>query len=273
MTSGSRLTHAFITLALMAVILLFGAPFVWVLAQAFDAGSVGAFPWPGEPTLDNFRDLLNDDLVRTALRNSLIVATCCMVFGTFLAALAGFGLSRLSLHRKDELVYGILLLYAMPMTVTMVAIFELATRLDLTNSLIGLILAEIGLALPFLVWLMKGFYDTVPRYLDEATRIDGRSIVQAWTEVLTPAALPGIGVTAGLAFVIGWSDVLLPIVLISDPDLTTLSRFFFQSAESASAFRMVSALGVLYLAPIVAVLLLIRRVVLRRMAPVLGGMR
>lgn len=249
--------------ALIAIIVFFGAPFVWVLIQAFDAATPGARLWPGEPTLENFRSLFADSITRTAFRNSLIVALSCMVFGTLLASLAGFGLSRLRMKRKNEFVFGILLLYAMPMTVTMVAIFELALRLDMTNSLPGLIVGEIALALPFLAWLMKGFYDTVPRFLDEATQIDGHGVFHGWAEVLTPAALPGIAVTAGLAFVIGWSDVLLPIVLISDPELATVSRFFFQSAESASAFKTVAALGVIYILPVAVVLLLLKHVAMR----------
>lgn len=261
---GALLAKCLTSFALLLVISFFGVPVVWVVGQAFSSGPVGAVPWPDDPTLVHFRQLFDQEAIRIALRNSLVVSATSMVLATGLASLAGFGLSRSRFRRKSELVYGVLLLYAMPMTVTMVAIFELSIRLGLTNSLSGLVLAEVALALPFLTWLMKGFYDSVPRDLDEATLIDGRSPLRAWWDVLTPAALPGVAVTAGLAFVISWSDVFLPIVLISDPSLTTLARYFFQSAESTSAFQSIAALGVLYLTPVLLVLLLLRRLMLRQ---------
>ncbi len=249
------------TLALLAVILFFGAPFAWILAQAFDAGITGSIPWPGDPTLDNLRELFDQPLVRTAFENSVVVSAASMTLATFLACLAGHGLSRARFRRKQEVMYGVILLYAMPLTVTMVAIFELSIRLHLNNNLRGLVIAETAIALPFLTWLMKGFYDAVPRQLDQAAMVDGASLMRRWIGVVTPAALPGVGIVAGLAFVTSWSDALLPIVLISDPDLTTLARFFFNSSTSASSQRELAALGVLFLTPVLVVLLLVRKIV------------
>ncbi|MBX3071254.1 MAG: carbohydrate ABC transporter permease [Thermomicrobiales bacterium] len=259
--SASRLTSWLTSLAIVAIILVFGAPFLWVLAQAFDAATTGALPWPGELTLANVRTMFEQEIVRVALRNSLIVAGVSAVLATLLAGLAGFGLSRISFRRKAEVMYGIILLYAFPLTVTMVAIFDVAIRLDLTNTLRGLILAEVAIMLPFLTWLMKGFYDAIPRQLDEAALIDGASIWRSWLGVIAPAALPGIGTAAGLAFVIAWSEPLLPIVLISDPDLTTVSRFFFAAATSSTSFQSIAALGIAFLAPVLLVILLLRGVI------------
>lgn len=254
-------TRAATTLALIAIILFFGGPFVWIVAQTFDAGVTGTLPWPGDPTLANIRALLDQPLVRTALQNSIAVSVASMSLATFLASLAGYGLSRAQFRRKQEVMYGVILLYAMPLTVTMVAIFELSIRLELNNNLRGLIIAETAIALTFLTWLMKGFYDAVPRQLDEAAMVDGASLARRWIGVVTPAALPGVGIVAGLAFVVAWSDALLPIVLISDPELTTLARFFFNSSASASSQREMATLGMLFLAPVLVVMLLLRRIV------------
>jgi multiple sugar transport system permease protein len=250
-------------LALVGVAIFFGAPVVWVLMQAFDAGESGALLKPAELTLRHFREVLDQEQTRTALTNSVIVAGSCTVAGTLLAALAGFALSRLRVRRKNELVYGVLLLYAIPLTVTMVAIYELAIRLDFANTFRGLIVAQTAIMLPFLSWLMKGFYDRVPESLDEAAWLDGRSSLRAWWEILTPVALPGIAITAGLAFVTAWSEVLLPIVLISDPALTTLARLVFDSAETSTSYATTAALGAIYFAPVLLVFLLLRGLMLR----------
>ena len=248
--------------ALVLVIVFFGAPFLWIMGAALDAAPIDRVPWPSQPTLENFRVLFEEEDAGLAVRNSLIIATSCMVLGTVLAALAGFGLSRIRMRRKQEIVYVVLLLYAMPLAVTMVAVYDLGNRLDLINTYQGLIVAQTALMLPFLTWLMKGFYDAVPRDLDEAAWLDGGSILRAWLEVLTPLTKAGLVVTAGLAFVIAWSDVLLIIVLVTDTDMATLSQQFLTSAEN-SREATTAALGMLYFVPVLLVFLLLRRVMLR----------
>ena len=121
-------------------------------------------PWPNEPTLDNFRYLFDERDVGHALRNSLFVSVSAMILATVLASLAGFALSRLRFRYKTYAVYAVLLLYAIPIAATMVAIYDLADRLDLIDTYYGLILAQTAMILPFLIWLMKGFYDGLPRY-------------------------------------------------------------------------------------------------------------
>jgi multiple sugar transport system permease protein len=251
-------------LALALVIVFFGAPFLWVLGTALDEAPIDRVPWPSQPTLDNFRVLFDELDTGTALRNSLIVATSCMAFGTFQAALAGFGLSRLRLPRKNELVYAVLLLYAMPLAITMVAVYDLANRLDLVNTYRGLVISQTAIMLPFLIWLMKGFYDTVPRELDEAAWLDGASTLRGWWQVITPVAMPGLLITAGLAFVIAWSDVLIMVILVTDPEMATLSQQFFTTAEQAGG-TTTAALGVLYIAPVLVIFLLLRRLMLRNL--------
>ncbi|CAN5804902.1 carbohydrate ABC transporter permease [soil metagenome] len=262
---GSSIVGVATNVALLLVVVFFGAPFLWILGLAFDAAAIDRVPWPRQPTLDNFRVLFDAQQARSALRNSLIVATSCMVTGTILAALAGFGLSRIQFRRKNELVYAVLLLYVMPLAVTMVAVNDLANRLDLINTYRGLVFAQTAIMLPFLTWLMKGFYDAVPRHLDEAAWLDGGSILRGWWEILTPVALLGVVITAGLAFVIAWSDVLLMVILVTDPGMATLSQQFFTTAEQTGG-ATTAALGVLYIAPVLVVFLLLRQVMLRSLS-------
>ena len=263
---GQSLGRLATNAALVLVIVFFGAPFLWILESAVDGAALDWAPWPRNPTLDNFRGLLDQQQIRTALRNSLIVAASCMALGTLLAALAGFGLSRLDFRRKNDLVYAVLLLYAMPLAVTMEAVNDLAHRLNLINTFRGLIVAQTAMMLPFLSWLMKGFYDAAPRYLDEAVWLDGGSTLRGWWDILNPVVKPGLVITAGLAFVIAWSDVLLMVILVTDQDMATLSQQFFTTAERSGG-TATAALGVLYIAPVLAVFLLLRRVMIRS----LGG--
>lgn len=250
-------------LALVLVILFFGLPFLWIFASAFDKGSGKYVPWPSEPTLDNFRELWHDDDIRTALKNSLFISTTVMVLGTLLASLAGFALSRLQFRFKSTAVYTVLLLYAIPIAATMVAIYDLADRLDLINTYRGLIIAQTATVLPFLIWLNKGFYDGLPRYLDEAAAIDGRSTWRAWFDILLPLSKTGLAITAGFAFTAAWSEVLLVSILVYLADKTTLAYQFFSAAQKFSNAQVTAALGVLYLIPLVILFLILRRWMVR----------
>jgi ABC-type glycerol-3-phosphate transport system permease component len=259
----SARTRWLTNLALVLVTVVFVLPFLWIFAAAFDNDPGKFVPWPNEPTFDNFRYLWNERDVGHALRNSLFVSVTVMVLATFLASLAGFSLSRLRFRHKTYAVYAILLLYAIPLAATMVAIYDLADRLNLIDTYVGLILAQTAIVLPFLIWLMKGFYDGLPRYLDEAAAIDGRSTWRAWFDILLPLSKTGLAITAGFAFTAAWSEVLLVIILITQADKATLPLQFFFAAEGRGSAQVTAALGVLYLAPVVILFLILRRWMVR----------
>jgi multiple sugar transport system permease protein len=259
----SSRTRWLTNLGLVLVTLFFATPFLWIVAAAFDNDPGKYVPWPNEPTFDNFRYLWNERDVGHALRNSLFVSVSAMVLATILASLAGFALSRLRFRHKTYAVYAVLLLYAIPIAATMVAIYDLADRLDLIDTYYGLILAQTAMILPFLIWLMKGFYDGLPRYLDEAAAIDGRSTWRAWFDILLPLSKTGLAITAGFAFTAAWSEVLLVIIMITQADKATLPLQFFFSASGRGDAQVTAALGVLYLAPVLLLFLVLRRWMVR----------
>lgn len=259
----SNRTRWLTNIGLILITLFFAVPFLWIIAAAFDNNPGKFVPWPNEPTLGNFRYLFEQRDVGQALRNSLFVAVTAMILATVLASLAGFALSRLRFRYKTYTVYAILLLYAIPIAATMVAIYDLANRLDLIDTFRGLILAQTAIILPFLIWLMKGFYDGLPRYLDEAAAIDGRSTWRAWFDILLPLSKTGLAITAGFAFTAAWSEVLLVIILITQANKATLPLQFFFSASGQGQAQVTAALGVLYLAPVLLLFLVLRRWMVR----------
>lgn len=259
----SNRTRWLTNIGLILITLFFAVPFLWIIAAAFDNNPGKFVPWPNEPTLANFRYLFEQRDVGHALRNSLFVAITAMILATVLASLAGFALSRLRFRYKTYTVYAILLLYAIPIAATMVAIYDLANRLDLIDTFRGLILAQTAIILPFLIWLMKGFYDGLPRYLDEAAAIDGRSTWRGWFDILLPLSKTGLAITAGFAFTAAWSEVLLVIILITQANKATLPLQFFFSASGQGQAQVTAALGVLYLAPVLLLFLVLRRWMVR----------
>jgi ABC-type glycerol-3-phosphate transport system permease component len=209
--------------------------------------------------------------------NSLFIATATMLLDVVTVSLAAYAISRLQIRRKDWLMYALLLLQTMPITATMVPIYGLARQLGLRNSYLGLILVHAALDLPFLIWLLKGFFDTVPRYLEEAAWIDGRGKLRALFEIVLPVAAPGLGVVAGLSFLNAWSEVLMVLILVDRPEFMTVPLAFYQTFRSAGGYtevryELIAAMGVLYLLPVMLLFILTRNFLVRGMTATTKGL-
>jgi ABC-type glycerol-3-phosphate transport system permease component len=258
-----------VQVSLLAVIALFGAPFLWIAAAAFDAED-GVRPWPGSPTLANVRLLFREKETAPALANSLAVAGATMALTALAAGLAGYSLSRLRIRGTETAAAAVLLLQALPLAATMIPIYDLARRLDLRNTYVGLVLVHTALALPFLVWLMKDVFDAVPRDLEEAAWVDGAAPLRAWVGVLLPNVAAGLGVAAGYAFLIAWSEVVLVLVLADPAELPTIALAFYLS-RGVDEFPVTAALALLYLLPVLAVFAVAGRLIVRGIATSVSG--
>ncbi|MBA2754902.1 MAG: carbohydrate ABC transporter permease [Chloroflexia bacterium] len=265
---GGPVEWVLVHIAFAVTIAFFLAPFVWMVLAAIDSRAEAYIRWPEDPTLANFRAVFERFAFGTALRNSLIVSTATMVLTVLTVALAGYSLSRLSVRRKDWFSYTVLLLQTMPLSATMVPIYGLARELGLRNSYLGLVLVHTAIELPFLTWMMKGFFDAVPRYLEEAAWIDGRTKLRAWFEILLPVARPGLGVAAGLSFLSAWAEVLMVIILVDEPGFFTVPFAFYRAARGEGSYmevryEIVAAMGVLYVLPVLVLFFATRKLMVR----------
>lgn len=254
--------------AFAAAAAFFLAPFLWLFTAAFDANATAYIHLPSQPTLDNFRRIFAENDFGRALGNSVFVALATMALVVVTVSLAGYSLSRIELRRKDWFTYSVLLLQTMPLSATMVPIYGLARQLGLRNSYVGLILIHAAIELPFLVWLMKGFFDSVPRQLEEASWLDGRTRLRALIEIVLPLARPGLGIAAGLSFLSAWSEVLMVIILIDQQNLKTVPLAFYEAMRTQGGYTEVqygpiAAMAVLYLLPVMAVFFGARRLMVR----------
>jgi len=265
---GSRLEWVLMHIVFAAVTLFFLAPFIWLFTAAFDAHAQAYIRWPSAPTLDNFVQIFSRYAFATALSNSVFVAVSTMLLMVFVVSLAGYSLSRIELRQKAWITYAVLLLQTMPLSATMVPIYGLARELGLRNSYLGLILVHSAIELPFLVWLMKGFFDSVPRQLEEAAWLDGRGKLRALFEIVLPVARPGIAVAAGLSFLSAWAEVLMVLILVDQQSMKTIPLAFYETFRSAGGYTevqygLVAAMGVLYVLPVMAVFFATRRLMVR----------
>jgi multiple sugar transport system permease protein len=255
-------------IAYVVITVFFLVPFVWLFTAAFDAQAKAYIRFPSQPTLDNFVQIFDKYAFATALGNSVFVAVSTMLLTVAVVALAGYSLSRIELRQKAWITYAILLLQTMPLSATMVPIYGLARELGLRNSYLGLILVHSAIELPFLVWLMKGFFDSVPRQLEEAAWLDGRGKLRALFEIVLPVARPGIAVAAGLSFLSAWAEVLMVLILVDQQNMKTIPLAFYETFRTAGGYNevqygLIAAMGVLYVLPVMAVFFATRRLMVR----------
>ncbi|MGH9040137.1 MAG: carbohydrate ABC transporter permease, partial [Acidimicrobiia bacterium] len=157
--------------AATAVGLFAVAPFAWMVLTSIkpDGDILRATPvlWPSEPIFSRYREVLDAGLAR-ALVNSLKVAAATTVAGVTVAALAGYALARFTLPLKRFLLLGVMSVQMFPMVVLIIPLFAVMRRLDLLNSLWGLVVAYLSFTTPLAVWMLKSFLETIPKEMEEA---------------------------------------------------------------------------------------------------------
>jgi len=219
--------HAFLILATFLTLY----PVLWVLKMALAPGqgfALSANPFPTEFTLDNFRALLFAQdmeghwLFAHQLWNSTVVALVTTVIGLCFASTAAYAFSRLRFPGREAGMNLLLVTQMFPGVVMMIPLYIILEKLNLLNSLSGMALVYSTTALPFCVWMLKGYFDTIPKDLEEAAVMDGMDRFSIFLKILVPLARPGIVVTGLFSFMTAWNEFILAATFLSDPTAFTL---------------------------------------------------
>ncbi len=173
-------------------------------------------------TLRNYRDLFTLTDFGRLFVNSLKVCVSSTLFALILGTVGAYGLARFPFRGKSLCSRSVLLAYMFPGALLVIPLVVIFARLGLTNSHLGLALAYLTFALPFVLWVMRGFFRGIPVDLEEAALIDGASRLGAFVDVALPQALPGIIATGIFTFLFAWNEYLLALILISDESLRTI---------------------------------------------------
>ncbi len=217
------------------------------------AGSI----WPTEFTLEHWRFLFEtlegkQSIWRVTL-NTIIFSSSVTVMVVILSSTAAYALSRLNFPFRSVFLGGILILHAFPSVTLLIAIFIILQFLGLYNSLQGVILVITALELPLGIWLMKGFYDTIPWESEMAAMTDGASRFRVWWQILLPQVRPGLFALSIFAFLSGWGSYLFPLVLAPSADVQVLSVYLSSLIDDLGRtdFSLFKAVGLFYMLPIV----------------------
>jgi multiple sugar transport system permease protein len=257
-----RLLTIGLPVALFLVFTLF--PIYWLVNSSLKpAAELFTFPpkyWPDAPTLANYTKALFGTRLGALYVNSLIVATLTCLALFVLIVFAGYAMARFDFRGRTTLVVLFLLGQVLPHVVMLIPAFVLLRFLGLLDTRASLVLVYIVILLPFSVMTMRGFYQSIPRDLEEAAMIDGCSRVGALFRVVLPAALPGLVATTIYGFINAWNELIFAVILIASPKLQTLPVGLMSlSDEMRTEYGLMLATAVLALIPSLALFGYIQR--------------
>ncbi len=252
--------------SVVAIVVFCLFPIYWIVNTSLKTGaqlSSGAL-WPSEPTLTNYRSVLNDGDFLLALRNSAMVAGTTTVLSLMVGSFAAYALARLRFRRKQLLLGIILSISTFPVIAIAAPLFKLWTDLGIYDAPygVGLILPNLVFTLPLTIFILTSFFREIPRELEEAALVDGATRMQSFTKVVFPLAAPGL-VTAGLlVFFFAWNEFLFAITLTSTPEARTVPAaiaFFTGSVRFEAPLGTISAASVLVMVPLVVLVLVFQK--------------
>jgi arabinogalactan oligomer / maltooligosaccharide transport system permease protein len=213
------------------VLLAYSAfPIIWIISAAFNPTSSvrGQTLIPAEPTLENFRVILEDEPFYTWIWNSVKLASVSSILAGILTTISAYSFSRYRFWGRSTLLGGVLLIQVFPNLLAMIALYALLLQIGQyipwlgLNSHGGLILIYMGGVLGMNVWLMKGFFDSIPRELDESALVDGANRTQIFFYIMLPLVRPMLAVVVVLTFFGIFGDWFLPSIMLTDEDLYPL---------------------------------------------------
>lgn len=280
---GMRRAGVYIAVAAIVVWTL--APVAWLAISSItpynELISDRATHWlPRHPTFANFQvmfDLSKQTGERFvyALRNSMIVATSVTVICLVAGTLAAYALARLPVRGKKTLVLSLMSIRMLPTIALVIPFFVIVSYIDygflnigsslhLFDTKLNLVILYTTFILGFVIWIMRGFFLTVPAELEEAARIDGCTRLQALWRVVLPLCSPGLVATGILSFLLAWDEFLLALIFTRSNNAITLPLFIAElGSQYITAYDQISAAGVMAAIPPVVLALLFQRFIVR----------
>jgi multiple sugar transport system permease protein len=208
-------------------------------------------PFTGNANLNAYRDAVQGTALFTWFTNTIIVTVITVAFASVVASLAGYSLSRFRTAGHQAMGFALLLSRMLPGSLLVIPIYILLSRLKLIDTYTGLVLANTAAIVPLATWMMKTFFDSIPRELEEAAMIDGCSELGALTRVILPLARPGLASAAIYASILSWSNFVFAKTLVDQPShwLLTMGLSSF-IGEYLVQWPQMMAAGILSLIPI-----------------------
>lgn len=255
----------FVLISLMVILaLLVLLPFLWTFSTSLKPlNEVNKYPpeWISvNMSLKPYSDMFFYLPFSTYTLNSLIVACSSMILTLMVGSLAAFAFARFQFAGKSIFLLIFLLSQMLPGASVIIPLFQLLQKVGLYDTHLGLILVHTALLLPFVIWLLYGFFLAIPREVEDAALIDGCSRMQALWKVILPLALPGIGATALFAFLGSWNEFFFALILTSSDSTKTIPvGIGLFVGEYLDVWNQMAAAAVLFSLPPLLLFMLTRK--------------
>mgnify|MGYP001258889559 FL=1 len=178
--------------------------------------------WDSGSSMKSYLSLFTETDFMLWTWNSIIISFVVTLTGVVFASTGGYALSRFKFKGREFGMIALMTTQMFPATMLLLPFFILLSYLELINSYFGLIIIYSSTALPFCIWQMKGYYDTIPPSLEESARLDGCSRYQAFYKIILPLSSPALVITALFSFMASWSEYVVAAIILQDPKLYTL---------------------------------------------------
>ena len=221
-----RLQSAVSYAVLLTLLLIVIFPFYWMTITSFKSEdqmrSLLSMFWPSPVVDENYRQLLGKTDFVAWYKNSIIVAFTSTFLATAIGTIGAYALARLRFLGRAFMASAVLITYLVPPSILFIPLYAQIRNLGLADSLTGLIVAYPSFTVPFVTWLLMGYFESIPEELEESAMIDGATRFGAFYRIVLPLAAPGLLAAALYAFTQAWNEFLYALVFITDVKLRTL---------------------------------------------------
>ncbi len=267
-----------ILLAIAIIFFLF--PIYWITLASFKTkpeilSSTPLHLLQFSPNLDNYSSILGLTTGETEagtpgeylsrLKNSVIIAGGSTLLAVSFGTLTAYAMARFRIPGKADIMFYILSTRMLPPVVIIIPVFLMFTQLGLKGNHVGLTLLYTTVNLPFVVWMMKGFFDEIPHEYEDAAMLDGYPRIQAFFKVTLPNAWPAIAATAVFCIIVAWNEYAFAFILNSEPYAQTVPSFIASKSQTSAGINwgIIAAMSTLFVAPVLVFTFLVRNHLLR----------
>lgn len=266
MSRSRFLYNASIAVALLLFIAWSLFPIYWMLSRSLLEGSrIQSIPpdWIFWPTMENYQTLLQATDFVPYFKNTFIVSSLTTVLALIFGVAAAYSLTRFRFPGSDLIPTAFLVLRMVPRVAVIIPYYVLMRAMGLIDTYLALTLSYSTFALPFVVWMMIGFFKEIPIELEEAAQVDGCSRLRAVIKVVLPVCAPGIAATGIFAFLLGWNEFLFSAILSGRETRTLPVLIASFVTDREVRWGVMSAGGSLIILPIVALSIVIQKYIVR----------
>ncbi|EGA65217.1 sugar ABC transporter permease [Vibrio brasiliensis] len=249
-----KLATGLVYLFLLTNALLVLGPVIWTVLASFKPGSnMFSSSFSGWSfSLEHYVALFQDTPYLQWYLNTFALATANMLISLVVVTMTAYVFSRYRFKGKRNVLMGVLVLQMFPAFLSMTAIYILLSKLNMIDTYAGLLFVYVAGSLPFMTWLVKGYFDAIPTSLDEAAKIDGAGHMTIFIEIILPLARPILVFVALVSFTGPWMDFILPTLILRSEEKMTLAIGIFSwiTSNSAENFTLFAAGSLLVAIPI-----------------------